>query len=107
MKALEKGVRHNQSVFDEHMDALLKNYYPWVNLDNIDLIFFVVCEHDHFYLLYFYMKEEGCDIIDNSDAGDLEKYQGTPDRIKEEEDDDGDNKEAFYKNHDSTATLRK
>ncbi|PWA66942.1 ulp1 protease family, C-terminal catalytic domain-containing protein [Artemisia annua] len=63
-------------IFKQEMDIILKTTNESIN--EFDMVFFPIILHTHFFLLCFDLKHDCYDIINNSAAGDLFKYENVP-----------------------------
>ncbi|GJZ58913.1 ulp1 protease family, C-terminal catalytic domain-containing protein [Tanacetum coccineum] len=68
-------------VFKQEMDRILKTYNEQIN--EFDMVFFLIILHKHFFLLCFDLKHDCYGIIDNMATGDLFKYENVPIKLKE------------------------
>ncbi|KAK1363188.1 hypothetical protein POM88_038749 [Heracleum sosnowskyi] len=60
---VDMNVTESYSIFAENMGYILNRYER--NLDNIDMVFFPINKHGHFYIICYNLKKEACDVIDN------------------------------------------
>ncbi|KAK1377835.1 hypothetical protein POM88_024579 [Heracleum sosnowskyi] len=57
------NVTESYSIFAENMGYTLNRYER--KLDNVDMVFFPINKHGHFYLICYNLKKEAFDLIDN------------------------------------------
>ncbi|KAK1384607.1 hypothetical protein POM88_022342 [Heracleum sosnowskyi] len=60
---VDMNVTESYPIFAENMGYILNKYER--KLDNVDMVFFPINTHGHFYLICYNLKKEGFDLIDN------------------------------------------
>ncbi|KAL3630673.1 hypothetical protein CASFOL_023657 [Castilleja foliolosa] len=64
----EWEMKDRQPIFDDHLKEAIEQV-DGLKVENIDMLFFPICQSNHYYIICFDLKLQRSEIIDNSTSG--------------------------------------